>query len=60
MGDSKLSADLEYWKDQKPSQWKMEEFIHKAKLLEVRIQELEEKADGDNLKVTRKSGNLKT
>jgi hypothetical protein len=44
MSDSKLSADLEYWKDQKPPQWKMDEFIHKAKLLEERIAELEENA----------------
>ena len=48
MSDSKLSADLEYWKDQKPSQWKMDEFIHKAKLLEDRIVELEKKPRGEN------------
>jgi len=44
MSASKLSEDLEYWRDQKPSQWKMDEFIHKAKLLEDRIVELENKA----------------
>jgi hypothetical protein len=44
MSDSKLSTDLEYWRDQKPPQWKMDEFIHKAKLLEDRILELEENA----------------
>ncbi len=44
MSDPKLSADLEYWKDQRPSQWKMDEFIHKAKLLEDRILQLEEDA----------------
>jgi hypothetical protein len=48
MSDSKLSADLEYWRDQKPSQWKMDEFIHKAKLLEDRIVELEKKPGGEN------------
>ena len=48
MSDSKLSADLEYWRDQKPSQWKMDEFIHKAKLLEDRIVELEKKSRGEN------------
>jgi hypothetical protein len=46
MSDSKLSANLEYWRDQKPSQWKMDEFIYKAKLLEDRIVELEIKAQG--------------
>ena len=60
MSNSKLSDDLEYWRSQKPSQWKMDEFIHKARILEVRIMELEEKSGGDNLKVTRNSGNLKT
>ena len=44
MSDSKLSADLEYWREQKPSQWKMDEFVYKAKLLENRILELEENA----------------
>jgi len=48
MSDSKLSADLEYWRDQKPSQWKMDEFIHRAKLLEGRIAELEKKPGGEN------------
>ena len=60
MSNSKLSDDLEYWRNQRPSQWKMDEFIHKARILEVRIIELEEKSGGDNLKVTRNSGNLKT
>ncbi len=44
MSDSKLTEDLEYWRDQKPSHWKMDEFIHKAKLLEDRIVELEDEA----------------
>jgi hypothetical protein len=44
MSEPKLSADLEYWRDQRPSQWKMDEFIHKAKLLEDRLEELEEDA----------------
>ena len=44
MSNSKLSDDLEYWRNQRPSQWKMDEFIHKAKLLEDRIAELEENA----------------
>ena len=48
MSDSKLSADLEYWRDQKPSQWKMDEFIHKAKRLEDRIVELDKKPGGEN------------
>ena len=60
MSNSKLSDDLEYWRNQRPSQWKMDEFIHKARILEVRIMELEEKSGGDNLKATRNSGNLKT
>jgi len=50
MSDSKLSADLEYWRDQKPSQWKMDEFIHKAKLLKDRIVELEKKPGDENRK----------
>ena len=48
MANSKLSEDLEYWKDQRPSQWKMDEFIHKAKILEDRVAELEEKSCDEN------------
>ncbi len=48
MSNSKLSGDLEYWRDQRPSQWKMDEFIHKAKLLEDRVAELEEKSCDEN------------
>jgi hypothetical protein len=47
MANSTLSADLEYWRDQRPSQWKMDEFIHKAKILEDRLAELEEKSRDD-------------
>ncbi|MFT7673574.1 MAG: hypothetical protein ACI845_001988 [Gammaproteobacteria bacterium] len=48
MANSKLSEDLEYWKDQRPSQWKMDEFIHKAKILEDRLAALEEKSHNEN------------
>ncbi len=51
MSSSKLSDDLEYWRSQKPSQWKMDEFIHKAKLLEDRIGELEDKAGSENREI---------
>ena len=48
MANSKLSEDLEYWREQRPSQWKMDEFIYKAKILEDRLAELEEKPTDDN------------
>ncbi len=51
MSSSKLSDDLEYWRSQKPSQWKMDEFIHKAKLLEDRIGELEDKAGSESREI---------
>jgi hypothetical protein len=44
MANSKLSEDLEYWREQRPSQWKMDEFIYKAKILEDRLAALEEKS----------------
>ena len=59
MSISKLSDNLEYWRDQRPSQWKMDEFIHKARLLEVRIMELEENLGGENRRPSEKSENLK-
>jgi hypothetical protein len=51
MSSSKLSDDLEYWRSKKPSQWKMDEFIHKAKLLEDRIGELEDKAGSESREI---------
>jgi hypothetical protein len=47
MSEPILSDDLEFWRNQKPSQWKMDEFIHKAILLEARINELEEMVVSD-------------
>jgi hypothetical protein len=37
----------------------MDEFTHKARLLEVRIMELEENLGGENRWPSEKSGNLK-
>ena len=50
MSEPKLSDNLEFWRNQKPSQWKMDEFIHKAILLEARINELEEMVISDKKK----------
>jgi hypothetical protein len=47
MSEPKLSDNLEFWRNQKPSQWKMDELIHKAILLEARINELEEMVVSD-------------
>ncbi len=58
MSESKLSDDLEYWRNQRPSQWKMDEFIHKALILENRISELEAAVDGDD-KTPKKKQNAK-
>ncbi len=55
MSQTKLSDDLEYWRNQRPSQWKMDEFIHKAKLLEDRITELEEKVVSGKSKASEKN-----
>ena len=38
---SLLSENLQYWRAERPSEWKMDEFINGAKRLEAKIKSLE-------------------
>jgi hypothetical protein len=38
---SLLSENLQYWRAERPSEWKMDEFINGAKRMEKKIKKLE-------------------
>tara|TARA_R110001592_G_C13193003_1_gene753654 strand:+ start:88604 stop:88837 length:234 start_codon:yes stop_codon:yes gene_type:complete len=38
--ENKLSDDLKYWRAERPSEWKMDEFIRKAGKMEVRNEKM--------------------
>ena len=41
----KLSDDLKYWRAERPSEWKMDEFIRKAEKMEEQVDKLQRALD---------------